>query len=105
VKTRTDPTNVLPRADYSTVLKVGACVRIVQLPLASNAKLQVSASGMSVQSPADGQAGSLDPNVGIERFFWVYTDFYKWSLLSQYGKLALQINVFADEVCLVRLAV
>jgi hypothetical protein len=28
--------------------------------------------------------------------FWVYTDFYKWSLLQQNGKLALLLEVFAD---------
>lgn len=27
-----------------------------------------------------------------EVFFWVYTDFYKWSLLSQAGKLALLVS-------------
>jgi hypothetical protein len=32
-----------------------------------------------------------------EHYFWVYTDFYKWSLLSQSGKLALLVNVFADS--------
>ena len=31
-----------------------------------------------------------------EHYFWVYTDFYKWSLISQGGKLALLLNVFAD---------
>jgi hypothetical protein len=31
-----------------------------------------------------------------EHYFWVYTDFYKWSLISQGGKLALLVNVFAD---------
>lgn len=73
VKPKVDPLGVLPATDYSTALKV-------------------SASGVSVTTP--------DPtNNGAERehFFWVYTDFYKWSLLSQVGKLALLVNVFADS--------
>ncbi len=43
----------------------------------------------------------VDPNskdgAEKEHYFWVYTDFYKWSLLSQAGKLALLVNVFADS--------
>jgi hypothetical protein len=71
VKPKVDPLGTLPALDYSTSLKV-------------------SANGVSVTAP--------DPNTGNDReqFFWVYTDFYKWSLLSQVGKLALLVNVFAD---------
>eukprot|EP01035_Chromulina_nebulosa_P020330 gene20330-26390_t len=73
VKPKVDPLGMLPAGDYSTALRV-------------------SANGVSVTAP--------DPtNNGTERefFFWVYTDFYKWSLLSQVGKLALLVNVFADS--------
>ena len=40
-----------------------------------------------------------DAGVAPERevYFWVYMDLYKWSLLTQGGKLALLINVFADS--------
>jgi hypothetical protein len=71
VKPKVDPLGVLPSTDYTTSLKV-------------------SAHGISVTtpSPKEGQE--------IEHYFWVYTDFYKWSLLSQSGKLALLVNVFAD---------
>jgi len=73
VKPKVDPLGILPSNDYSTSLKV-------------------SAHGISVTTPS--------PNKGVdqevEHYFWVYTDFYKWSLLSQSGKLALLVNVFAD---------
>lgn len=73
VKPKVDPIGALPKTDYSTVLKV-------------------SANGVVVAAP------DLTVN-GEERehFLWVYTDFYKWSLLSQMGKIALLVNVFADS--------
>jgi hypothetical protein len=70
VKPKNPPHNLLPVNDYSTALKI-------------------SAHGVSVCAP--------DRNgVEKEHFFWVYTDFYKWSLVSQTNKLALLVNVFAD---------
>lgn len=71
VKPKVDPLGNLNGSEYSTSLKV-------------------SANGISVCAP--------DYNTGVERqfHFWIYTDFYKWSLLSQQGKLALLVNVFAD---------
>lgn len=73
VKPKVDPLGVLSPTDYSTSLKV-------------------SAYGISVCTPQpNGKDGQE-----IEHYFWVYTDFYKWSLLSQSGKLALLVNVFAD---------
>lgn len=71
VKPKSDPSSMLNSSDYSTTLKV-------------------SANGVAVCAP--------DNVTGLEKqiFFWVYTDFYKWSLLSQQGKLALLVNVFAD---------
>ena len=72
VKPKMDPLSVLNSSDYSTSLKV-------------------SANGISVTSP-NPLAGGADH----EHYFWAYTDFYKWSLLSQQGKLALLINVFTD---------
>jgi hypothetical protein len=29
-------------------------------------------------------------------FFWAYTDLYKWSILSQNGKIAMQLTVFSS---------
>ncbi len=70
VKAKSQPSNVLPATDYTTVLKV-------------------SANGVSVSVP---------DQKGVERqiMMWIYTDFYKWSLVSKNGKLALSINVFSD---------
>lgn len=73
VKPKVDPLGTLPSLDYSTSLKV-------------------SANGVSVSAPDPASNGA-----DREQFFWVYTDFYKWSLLSQVGKLALLVNVFADS--------
>lgn len=73
VKPKVDPLGVLSPTDYNTSLKV-------------------SAHGISVCAPLpNGKEGQE-----VEHYFWVYTDFYKWSLLSQAGKLALLVNVFAD---------
>jgi hypothetical protein len=72
VKPKVDPLGVLPSTDYTTSLKV-------------------SAHGISVTTPRKDVEGTED-----EHYFWVYTDFYKWSLLSQNGKLALLVNVFSD---------
>jgi hypothetical protein len=73
VKPKVDPLSVLNPNDYSTTLKV-------------------CANGIAVTSP-NAMSGGKDH----ENYFWAYTDFYKWSLLSQSGKLALLINVFADS--------
>jgi hypothetical protein len=73
VKAKVDPLGVLNPMDYSTSLMVSAhavCVVAPDPPGSFNVKQQC---------------------------FWVYTDFYKWSLLSQNGKLALLVNVFADS--------
>jgi hypothetical protein len=73
VKPKLDPLQVLPATDYSTTLKV-------------------SAFGVSVSAPDTGkEAGDK------EFYFWVYTDFYKWSLMCPDGKFALLVNVFADS--------
>lgn len=74
VKPKVDPLGVLPSTDYSTSLKV-------------------SANGISVCTPSPSGSGPVDR----EHYFWAYTDFYKWSLLTQSGKLALLVNVFADQ--------
>lgn len=70
VKPKVDPTGALNQQDYSTALKA-------------------SAFGVSVAI----QEGDYER----QQFFWIYTDFYKWSLLTQNGKIALLVNVFADE--------
>jgi hypothetical protein len=72
VKPKVDPLGVLPSTDYTTSLKV-------------------SAHGISVTTPHKEKEGQ-----DIEHYFWLYTDFYKWTLISQAGKLALLVNVFAD---------
>ncbi len=78
VKPKMDPLSVLNPNDYSTSLKV-------------------SANGISVTSPSPAN-GRLGGEVADhEHYFWAYTDFYKWSLLSQHGKLALLLNVFVDQ--------
>ena len=74
VKPKVDPMGILNPTDYSTTLKV-------------------SANGISVCSPDYTKKDGSEK----EFYFWVYTDFYKWSLLSQGGKLALLVNVFADS--------
>lgn len=73
VKPKVDPIGTLPSSDYTTVLKV-------------------SSNGVSVTCPDVSNAA-----IEREHYFWVYTDFYKWSLLTQGGKLALLLNVFADS--------
>ena len=73
VKPKVDPLSVLNPNDYSTSLKV-------------------SANGISVCTPSP-----ANPSQDFEHYFWAYTDFYKWSLLSQNGKLALLVNVFSDS--------
>lgn len=73
VKAKVDPLGVFNPVDYSTTM-------------------QVSANGIRVTTP-DVPGGVNEKQIA----FWVYTDFYKWSLLSQNGKLALLINVFADS--------
>lgn len=75
VKPKVDPTGNLNQQDYSTTLKV-------------------SANAVTLMGP-DPQGGALGADK--EYNVWIYTDFYKWSLLSQNGKLALLINVFVDS--------
>ena len=62
VKCRQDPTSQLETNDYSTVL-------------------EISAWGVSVQRVMQGTAREV--------FFWCYTDFYKWSILKQSGKVCV----------------
>jgi hypothetical protein len=74
VKPKLDPLQVLPATDYSTTLKI-------------------SANGVSVTAPDPNSKDSSEK----EHYFWVYTDFYKWSLMCPDGKFALLVNVFADS--------
>ena len=67
VKPKVDPLSVLNPNDYSTTLKV-------------------SANGISVCSP-NPVAGGNDH----EHYFWAYTDFFKWSLLSQ---VCMPVNMY-----------
>ena len=73
VKPKIDPTGFLNRTDYSTSLKI-------------------SAFGVSLCSPS-----VENPQNEVEHCFWIYTDFFKWSLVQQNGKLALLVNVFSDD--------
>ena len=81
----------------------------LSLSLITSTSLKISAHGISVCTPDQGSSSSaggqglLVPSYLTtgnpyerEHYFWVYTDFYKWSLISQGGKLALLLNVFAD---------
>jgi len=74
VKPKVSPNSLLNPNDYST-------------------RLLISANGVCVCIP---DTASKDSSAQKEVYFWVYTDFYKWSLVSQAGKLALLVNVFAD---------
>ena len=67
VKARTDPSRRLELHDYST-------------------SLTISAWGVSVQKLSAGEREEVH--------FWCYTDFYKWSILRQNGKLALSLQIF-----------
>lgn len=87
VKPKVDPLGELCTTDYTTTLRV-------------------SANGVSVcvPDPNGGQGGgstlsSITGGSGAQRemYFWVYTDFYKWSLIKKDEKLALLVNVFADS--------
>ena len=71
VKPRTDPTQQLIKNEYSTVMKV-------------------SASGVAVCSTAGAEGEEA------EKFFWCYTDFFKWSVLYHNGKQALSVSVFTS---------
>ena len=68
VKTLKDNTNRLIKYDYSTVITV-------------------SANGVGVGT----RSTKCDY---YERFFWCYTDFYKWSVGNSFGKLSLAVSVF-----------
>lgn len=75
VKPKVDPLGALNPQDYST-------------------SLRVSANGVSVCVPDQNQTkasytNAVKEQLGVaperEVYFWVYTDFYKWSLLTQVG--------------------
>ena len=70
VKPRVDPTGKLLKNEYSTALKV-------------------SASGVAVCHVANNDEYQ-------ERFFWCYTDFFKWSILHHSGKTGLQVSIFTS---------
>ena len=69
VKARNDTSGKLEANDYSTLL-------------------QISAWGLSVQRVFGGEREEV--------WFWCYTDFYKWSILRQNGKLALSLQIFTS---------
>jgi hypothetical protein len=73
VKAKKDPTAQCVPVDYST-------------------SIQFSAYAVSLFAP-DTVGGSSNRLVCR----WIYTDFYKWSIVTQNGKLALHLSVFIDE--------
>ena len=86
VKPKADHTGVLCLTDYSTTLRVSANGVSVCTPHTNGSQNSSTLSSITGGSTTE-----------REHFFWVYTDFYKWSLISQVGKLALLVNVFADS--------
>lgn len=72
VKPRDDPSGKLVKNEYST-------------------SLRVSASGVSVCL----QKGANEDDYE-EKFFWCYTDFFKWSLVHHQGKMSLQVRLRAS---------
>jgi hypothetical protein len=70
VKAKVDPLAIFNPMDYST-------------------QVLVSANCVNVTSPQSEVQG--------KRCSWIYTDFYKWSLISERNKLALMVSVFSDE--------
>ena len=70
VKARQDPTRQLELDQYTTCMKV-------------------SAAGVSVATQQGSGTGEY-----TEKFFWCYTDFFKWSLIHHKNKMALQVSVF-----------
>lgn len=70
VKAKVDPLGIFNPMDYSTTVLV-------------------SANCVNVTSPQT----ELQPK---NKCTWIYTDFYKWSLISQNHKLALMVSVFTD---------
>lgn len=74
VKAKVDPLAIFNPMDYST-------------------QVLVSANCVNVTSPqSEVQGGD-----GKGKCTWIYTDFYKWSLISERNKLALMVSVFSDE--------
>lgn len=73
VKAKKDPTGQCVTTDYSTYIKFSAYAVSLFVP--------------------DTVGGSSTRLVCQ----WIYTDFYKWSIVTQNGKLALQLSVFIDE--------
>jgi hypothetical protein len=73
VKAKKDPTAQCVPVDYST-------------------SIHFSAYAVSLFAP-DTVGGSANRLVCR----WIYTDFYKWSIVTQNGKLALLLSVFIDE--------
>jgi Adaptin C-terminal domain len=87
VKPKVDPLGELCTTDYTTTLRVSANGVSVCVPDPNGGQ-----GGGSTLSSITGGSGAQK-----EMYFWVYTDFYKWSLIKKDEKLALLVNVFADS--------
>lgn len=84
---------VLPDEELIFKVKPKSYPNQFSFPNDYSTTLKVSSNGIVVTVP--------DPNSkdGSDRqlFFWVYTDFFKWSLIAPDGKLALSLDVFTDS--------
>lgn len=76
VKPKQDPSGILPQSDYST-------------------SFRLSAHGVSISIPNPNASSAGSPEKEV--FFWVYTDFFKWSIVLQNDKPALSVTVFTDS--------
>jgi hypothetical protein len=77
VKAKVDPLGLFNPMDYST-------------------HVLVSANCVNVTSPQT-ELSEKSGGGGKSKCAWIYTDFYKWSLISQNSKMALMVSVFSDE--------
>jgi Adaptin C-terminal domain len=87
VKPKVDPLGELCTTDYTTTLRVSANGVSVCVPDPNGGQ----GGGSTLSSITGGSSAQK------EMYFWVYTDFYKWSLIKKDEKLALLVNVFADS--------
>eukprot|EP00603_Paraphysomonas_imperforata_P000315 CAMPEP_0114428120 /NCGR_PEP_ID=MMETSP0103-20121206/8751_1 /TAXON_ID=37642 ORGANISM="Paraphysomonas imperforata, Strain PA2" /NCGR_SAMPLE_ID=MMETSP0103 /ASSEMBLY_ACC=CAM_ASM_000201 /LENGTH=958 /DNA_ID=CAMNT_0001597305 /DNA_START=40 /DNA_END=2916 /DNA_ORIENTATION=+ len=80
---------ILPDEDLLFKVKAKVDPLAIFNPMDYNTHVMVSANCVNVSSPTSEMQG--------KRCSWIYTDFYKWSLISEKNKLALMISVFSDE--------
>jgi hypothetical protein len=87
VKAKVDPLAIFNPMDYSTQILVSAnCVNVTSTQSIGSSNANLALTSSEVQERG-----------GKGKCTWVYTDFYKWSLISERNKLALMVSVFSDE--------